>query len=118
MARQETRADREHQIEPETLLRECSQDSVGLALVPPISDRLDNLVMLAEAAGDRTNRKEFVAALILGASADGSMLMEMIRRYRVATAADTYLEGSAENTPVASPKRPGPRPRRSSSRNI
>jgi len=102
----------EFQISPSTLLRECSESNVGLALVRPISDRLDALVTLAEASGDRTNRKELMAALILKAPSDGAELSDLIRRYRLATAADSRLDDAGADAPlVVIPMSPGPRRR-------
>jgi hypothetical protein len=105
--------DGEIEISPTTLLRECSEDSVGLALVRPISDRLDALVRLAEASGDRTNRKELLAALILEAPSEGATLSDLIRRYRLATVADSRFDDADEDVPLrVTPRRPGPRPRK------
>jgi len=59
------------QLPPETLLPSCPERSVGLSLPLPISARLDLLVALAEQVGERTSRKEIVAACILG-SPDGA----------------------------------------------
>jgi hypothetical protein len=37
----------------------------------PISERLDDLVTLAEQTGERTNRKELIASLIVAAPTTG-----------------------------------------------
>ncbi len=104
---------RRPQIKATTLLRECAESSVGLALVPPISDRLDALVALAEASGDRTNRKELLASLILAAPSDGEDLAEAVRRYRRCSVGEARLDGRDADTEVTvSQRRPGPRPRK------
>jgi hypothetical protein len=96
-----------------TPLRECPEYNVGLALVAPISDRLDALVALAESGGDRTNRKELLASLILAAPTDEESLTEAIRKYRRALAGEAQLRAEATtNDWTLLPRRPGPRPRR------
>jgi hypothetical protein len=95
-----------------TLLRDCPDSNVGMALSAPISDRLDALVSMAEASGDRTNRKELVASLILAASPDGAELIERIRTYRLSSVGAARLDGKEAEAPLSvSRRRPGPRPR-------
>lgn len=104
---------RSPQIKATTLLRECVESSVGLALVPPISDRLDSLVALAEASGDRTNRKELLASLILAAPSDGEVLAEVVRRYRRCSVGEARLDRQdADFEVTVTRRRPGPRPRK------
>lgn len=94
-------------------LRECPEQSIGLALPVPISDRVDSLVALAEAAGERTNRKELIASIILAVAPDGAEITSTLRKYRHATARDALVNlGGKVNTISLRPRRPGPRPRR------
>lgn len=103
-------------ISATTPLRECPESNVGLALSWPISDRLDALVSLAEGGGDRTNRKELLASLILAAPPDGDALIGAVRRYRQSSAGDARLNATdAETEVTVPPLRPGPRPRRKQS---
>ena len=96
-----------------TPLRECPERNVGLALTAPISDRLDALVALAELGGDRTNRKELLASLILAAPADGDELAEAVRNYRRSSAGQARLNaGDVADFLTVVQRRPGPRPRR------
>jgi hypothetical protein len=96
-------------------LSELEERGVGLALSDPISQRLDVLIERAEATGERTNRKELIAALILGASPDGDALSSLLRRYRTARVRDTLLEhDESVSTVVFRQRRPGPRRRRRS----
>ena len=86
---------------------------MGLALSSPLSDRLDALVRLVEATGDRTCRKELIAALILAAAPHGEELAQRIREYRMAPARDALL--NPENAPehlAMEVRKPGPRRRR------
>lgn len=100
-------------IASDTPLRNCPERNIGMALCDPISDRLDDLVSLAESSFDRTTRKELVASLILAAPTDGTSLLELLRSYRQSTAEQARLDGRESGTPLtASERRPGPRPRR------
>lgn len=96
-----------------TPLRESPEQGVGLSLPIPISDRVDALVSLTEAAGDRTNRKELIASLILAAPALSEELAAGLRRYRVAAVRDALLDPErAGDTINVQGRRPGPRPRK------
>lgn len=89
------------------------EHNVGLALSDPLSARLDALVDLIEATGERTNRKELVAALILGTAAEGTALAALVRRYRTAQARDTLIRPDPSlSTLDFLPRGPGPRSRR------
>jgi len=99
------------QIPPETPLPFCPERSVGLSLPLPISARLDLLVALAEQAGERTSRKEVVAACILGAPDGAEELVRWLRLYRRSPAVSVYTSGSRLEELELRPARPGPRPR-------
>lgn len=100
-------------ISATTPLRDCPESNVGLAFPLPISDRLDALVSFAEASGDRTNRKELLASLILAAPSEGHELVEALRKYRQSSAGEARLDGrDADTALTVSPRRPGPRPRK------
>src|SRR6266540_119280 len=75
-------AERNTQIPPETPLPSCPERSIGLSLPVPINARLDLLVELAEQAGERTSRKEIVAACILGSPDTADELVRWLRIYR------------------------------------
>lgn len=96
-------------------LRACEDYSVGLSLSGPISDRLDALVALTEAAGERTTRKELIASLVLAAPAKGEALATVLKRYRQASVGEALLRApSTRRTVHSSTRKPGPRPRRAS----
>jgi hypothetical protein len=77
----------------------------------PISARLDLLVALAEQAGERTSRKEVVAACILGAPDGAEELVRWLRIYRRSPADSVYASGSRLEDFELGRARPGPRPR-------
>ena len=100
-------------VRADTRLIDLEERSVGLALSIPLSERLDELVRLVETSGDRTSRKELVAALILAATPDGVDLAGRIRSYRKALARDAMLD--LDRTPgrlAMEARKPGPRRRR------
>ena len=99
------------QIPPETPLPSCPERSLGLSLPVPISARIDLLVALAEEAGERTSRKEIVAACILGAPDGAEELVRWLRIYRRSPADSVYTSGSKLEDLKPAPARPGPRPR-------
>ncbi len=93
-------------------LRGLPERNVGLALSDPVSARLDALVALAEGAGERTNRKELVAALIVGADPESGQLVALVRRYRMAVARDTLVTPDDAGSVLVFPTlSPGPRRR-------
>ena len=47
----------EQSIAGEARLMDCSESTIGLSLPSPLNERLDQLVRLAEGAGERTTRK-------------------------------------------------------------
>lgn len=100
-------------VRADTALADLDERSVGLALVVPLSERLDALVRVVEAFGDRTSRKELVAALILAAPPDGEDLARRVRVYRKALARDALLEPDVAPEHLALElRKPGPRRRR------
>ena len=100
-------------ISADTLLPECPEKRIGLALPAPISDRLDELVRRVEATGERTNRKELLASLILAAPKDGQDVSTLLRTYRQSEARAARLDTNSDEPtiPIRSYP-PGPRPRR------
>src|SRR5713226_9322483 len=100
------------QIPAQTPLPSCPERSVGLSLPAPINVRIDLLVQLAEQAGERTSRKEIVAACILGSPDGAEELVRWLRIYRSSPAESVYTSGSdLVDMLELPPVRPGPRPR-------
>jgi hypothetical protein len=86
---------------------------IGAKVPGPLSGRLDALVEVAEAAGERTNRKELLAALILAAPASGKELARLLKRYRKATVGEALVRGASRDAVLNPTRSRGPRPRRS-----
>jgi len=80
----------------------------------PLSERLDQLVTVANEGGAGTNRKELVASLVLAAPEDADELMRQVVAYRKARAADAVVRGRHLGDVLAFRRHPrGPRPRKS-----
>lgn len=85
---------------------------MGLWIPRPLNARLDALVRRVNEAGENTNRKEVLAALLLAAPAGASDLREALQRYRTAEAHDAVVTGESEEPYLNErERRPGPRPR-------
>jgi hypothetical protein len=108
--------DRKIEVHPDTRLEDCEQRPVGVALSAPMSERLDDLVRLADLQGARTSRRELIAALILAAPAAATELTEAVLQYRRALVREALVlpTGGAEVISL-SRRRPGPRKRGMSS---
>jgi hypothetical protein len=101
-------------VDPSRPLRHVEERAIGLQVPVPISKRLDVLVERAEAAGIRVYRKDLVAALILAAPDSSEELMELLVRYRRATASDAAVDSHGTADVLSLDRaRPGRRPRTS-----
>jgi hypothetical protein len=92
-------------------LRNSPKLSVGLVLPAALSERLDCLVALAEKQGERTNRREVVAALLLAAAPSGAVVSELIREFRRAQVRDALVGDPSDEVFKVERRKPGPRPR-------
>ncbi len=100
----------QRRIRADAALRDLDEHSVGLSFCDPVSERLAGLAEIAESGGERTSRKELVAALILAAPADEAHLSSLLWTYRRATADDARLDGRASGSDLIVPQRhPGRR---------
>ena len=100
------------EIPLDTPLPRSPDRSVGLVLPVVLSDRLDRLVLIAEQHGERTSRREIVAALLLAAKPSGPTLSQLIHRYRRADVSAALIGTRADDEAYVVPEsKPGPRPR-------
>lgn len=94
---------------PEDRLADADAFQIGIAIPGPLSARLDLLVQRARDSGERTSRKELLAALILAGPESEATISRLLRRYRHATVADAFIAGE-DPTEFLNPHRPrGPR---------
>ena len=95
--------------DPDDSLADAAAFQIGVAVPGPLSVRLDALVERAHRSGERTNRKELLAALILSAPESETALSRLVRRYRRARIADAVVAGE-DPASFLNPERPrGPR---------
>jgi hypothetical protein len=100
-------------IRSDAPLHDAPEEGIGLTIPAPLSDRINALVDLLEAAGERTSRKELIGALILAARPLSDELANTLRAYRRASVRDALLEADRAGGSLGlAPRKPGPRPRR------
>jgi hypothetical protein len=96
-------------INPETRISACPERQITIGLAGPLNERLDRLVELADLEGPRTNRKELLAALVLGAPASASALADAVVGLRKARARDATVSGDLGDVLSFRRHQPGPR---------
>lgn len=95
-------------------LDRCEAKGAAITWPIPLDNWLDQLVALADEAGQKTTRKELAAAIILQAPRDGDALAELVTSYRKAKVSDVCPPTSSrQNVIPFQVRRPGPRPRTS-----
>lgn len=104
-----------HAVELDAELSRSRDKQPGFRWPIAVDAKLDRLLQAADAATERTSRKEIVAALVATCDLDGAALGEMIRRYRAMKVRDA-LPAQPQNASVVrlaerGPGRPTRRPR-------
>ena len=88
------------------------QRNSGLNLPHAVDFKIDDLLDIAADAGERSSRKEIVAALIAVATTDPDQLVEILRTYRsLSNGAILASEGSTD-AQVVELRQAGPGPRK------
>lgn len=98
----------------DTPLSECPDRQLGFRWPVALDQRLDQLVERAGGVGEKTNRRDLLAALLLAADHDGAHLSALVRKFRLATVGDAVLvEPGDESADVIEFRHhsPGPRTR-------
>jgi hypothetical protein len=95
-------------IDPHERLASSRDRQVGLRFPFAIDQRLDALLGRAVDAGERTTRRELLAAIILSIELSGDDLGALLRTYRRANVRDALLDAHQDNVTYLSHK-PGPR---------
>ncbi len=99
-----------HAVPLEDNLSRSQDRQVGMRFPIALDEKLDRLLAAADAAGERTNRKEIVATLVAVCSVDGPALGEALRRYRTMTVRDALPDIPAGIKVVRlADHKPGPR---------
>jgi hypothetical protein len=81
----------------------------GISWPLPVDAKLEDLLKTARAVGERTSRREIVAAIIAMAEFDGQKLSELLRRYRLARVGDVLQPSDTSNVVRFTYHPPGPR---------
>ncbi|MBN7560202.1 hypothetical protein [Mycobacteroides abscessus] len=99
-------------VERRELVVNSRDKQVGLRIPLAVDQRIDALMSRAIGAGERTNRKELIGALLATFEMSGEELGELLRRYRRAKVYEVLLDvdSSAEVIALVAHK-PGPRTR-------
>lgn len=106
--------EREVAFRVDARLDRCEEKGAAISWPIPLDNHLDALLELTDNAGQRTTRKELVAAIVLSAPRDGVWLAQLVTDYRQATvAAVAPTTAGGDNVVPFRVNRPGPRPRRS-----
>jgi len=101
-----------HTVPLDARLCDSQDRQVGLRWPIALDRRLDDLLDRAVDAGERTNRRELLAAVLLAASYEGDELRELLRVYRTALVRHAPLETASDSSNVLRLESPGPGPRR------
>jgi len=99
-------------LDADSLVVRSPERQGAVAWPLPIEGKLDVLLRRAEEAGERTSRKEVVAAVIAAYNADGKKMSTLLKRYRRMTVRELLAVPQSENViDIEQRRKPGPRPR-------
>lgn len=101
-----------HAVDLREKLSRSRDKQVGLRWPAALDEFVDHLVDLVEEEGERTTRKELIAAIVATSRADGDALSKQLRAYRRMTVADCLpAADSVDNVVQIAMHKPGPRRR-------
>lgn len=95
-------------INPAERLIASRDRQVGLRLPLAIDQRIDALLARAVDAGERTTRRELLAAIILATELSGDGISLLLKTYRRANVGDALLDTNRDKVRYLNHK-PGPR---------
>jgi hypothetical protein len=93
----------------DALVRDCPHKQAAVAWPLPVDMRLDDLLAQADAAGEKTSRRELAAAIIATTTLTDGQLGRMLRRYRTAKVCDLLPVPEGTNVVPFVRRKPGPR---------
>jgi len=96
-------------LDADSLVTDNVERQASIAWPLPVDVRLEKLLKQAKAAGERTSRKELVAALVATCDLTNAQLGEMLRQYRTATVREILPVPEGENVIPFTKQPPGPR---------
>jgi hypothetical protein len=83
----------------------------GISWPLPVDAKLEDLLKAARDVGERTSRREIVAAMIAMAQLSGEQLSDLLRRYRLSRVGDVLQPSDTSNVVKFTQYGPGPRRR-------
>jgi hypothetical protein len=83
----------------------------GISWPLPVDAKLEELLNAARAVGERTSRREIVAAIIAMTEFTGEELSDLLHRYRLAHVGDVLQPSDTSNVVKFTQHGPGPRKR-------
>ena len=97
-------------MEPGERLIDSRDRQVGLRLPLAVDQRIDALIRRATDAGERTNRRELIAAILADSDLTGEQLGTLLRSFRTAKVRDVLLDVDAASDVLhLVSHKPGPR---------
>jgi hypothetical protein len=96
-------------LDADSLVVDTPEKPVSVNWPWAVEQRLEQLLKQAKDAGERTNRKELVAALVATSKLSDAQLNRMLRRYRTAKVREILAVSAEENIVPFTKQRPGPR---------
>lgn len=97
-------------LDPHSKADASPNRNCGVQWALPVDARLESLVERARLAGERTNRREMLSAILCDFEASDEAVGTMLRSYRLKTVATVV--GEQDEAKVISIQRYGPGPRR------
>jgi hypothetical protein len=104
--------DRMVEVDAQQLLRLAPATTVSFKLPVVINERLDELVAQAQRAGERTDRREVLSALLLSASMSADDLQDVLRIFRTSTNGEGRLRAVSPTASTFTVPAYGPGPRK------
>lgn len=95
-------------LDPAGLADHAPNRNCGVQWPLPVNDRLEQLVSRAKLAGERTNRREMLSAIVCAFDASDEEVSKMLKRYRLLTVREV-VGGDDENVVRIEQFGPGPR---------
>jgi hypothetical protein len=83
----------------------------GISWPLPVDAKLEELLKAARSVGERTSRREIVAAIIAMANYSGEELSNLLRSYRLARVGEVLQSSDTSNVVKFTQHGPGPRRR-------
>ena len=81
----------------------------GISWPLPVDAKLEDLLKAARSVGERTSRREIVAAIVAMANFSGDELSRLLRDYRLARVGDVLQPSDTSNVVKFTEHGPGPR---------